>query len=62
MLRALIDEDVIDDDEYENFVDDFEKLKWKCSLNYTKFDDEKAKVKSSNYSVNFQKILKRLTE
>lgn len=60
VLRALIDQDVIDDDEYENFIDDFEKIKWKCSLNYTKFDEDKAKVKSKKYSINFQRLLKRL--
>jgi len=60
MLRALIDEDVINDIEYDDFVKDFEKLIWQCSLNYTKFDDSKAKIKRKEYSVPFKKILKRL--
>ena len=60
MLRSLIDEDVINDIEYDDFVEDFEKLIWQCSLNYTKFDDNKAKIKWKEYSVPFKKILKRL--
>lgn len=60
MLKSLIDEDVINDIEYEGFVKDFKKLNWQCSLNYTKFDDSKEKMQSKKYSVPFKRILKRL--
>ncbi len=62
MLRALIDEDVIDDIEYEEFIDDFKRLSWYCSLNYMQFDENKAKVKLRKFSINFQRILKRLAK
>lgn len=62
MLRSLIDEDVINDIEYEDFVEDFKRLSWSCSLNYTKFDEKKGKIKWKKYRVPFKRILKRLEE
>ena len=60
ILRVLIDKNVIDDDEYKKFIEDFDKLEWNSSLNYTKYDGDKAKTERMKFSIDFQKILKRL--
>jgi len=60
MVRALIDEGVINDTEYRNFIEGIKKLEWSSSINYTKIDGSEAKITPIIHNINslFLKVLK----